>query len=102
MIFGAEKQKSSATSMGGCEMPLEDLVPPLELCKQIKGSLWNTALVWERNIVPIDGREFKPHVVEREKAITTRILAPPRRWRRSCLLLISWMKGIYRHVLSSE
>ena len=56
---------------------LEKIVASLELCKQIPGGEFaESALVWARNISPINGRVLLPRVDTRRDVIYQYIICP--------------------------
>lgn len=57
-------------------MNLENLVPPLELCKQIPaGAFADSALVWEKNI-GLDGTVYEPRINTRKASLVQNIIYP--------------------------
>jgi hypothetical protein len=55
-------------------MNLENLVPPLELCKRIPaGHFEDSALVWEKNI-GLDGTVYEPRINTRKASLVQNIL----------------------------
>lgn len=57
-------------------MNLEDLVPPLELCKQIPAwKFADSALVWEKNI-GLDGTVYEPRINTRKASLVQNIIYP--------------------------